>query len=135
MSVRTTGQFSYAKWQESVVSPDGASPVLAHASVLNTFSGGVEAADTTCEYTIVYTTEQTGTFTGMELVSGCLDGREGSFVLEERGSFDADFTVRCAFEVVPGSGTGALIGLRGKGEFTSRKGEPSIPYTFSYELD
>ncbi|MFI9235378.1 DUF3224 domain-containing protein [Streptomyces sp. NPDC053079] len=132
--VQTTGHFTFANWEERSVSPGEASPRLAHASVTNAFSGGIEAADTTCEYTIVYVTEKTGTFTGMELLAGSLDGRKGTFVVEERGSFDDEGTVHCAFEVVPGSGTGELTGLRGTGSFTARHGEPSVPYTFGYDL-
>ncbi|MFI1255488.1 DUF3224 domain-containing protein [Streptomyces netropsis] len=134
MPAQTTGHFTFANWEERSVSPSEASPKLAHASVTNTFTGGIEVADTTCEYTIVYVMEKTGTFTGMEMLIGSLDGREGSFVFEERGSFDADGTVHCVFEVVPDSGTGELTGLRGTGRFTAEHGEPSVPYTFDYDL-
>ncbi|MFE1790166.1 DUF3224 domain-containing protein [Streptomyces sp. NPDC059525] len=131
---RTTGLFTFADWQERTISPDGVRPKLAHASVVNSFSGGIDAAGTTCEYTIAYVTEKTGTFTGMELLAGRLDGREGGFAVEERGSFAEDGSVRCEFEVVPGSGTGELTGLRGTGGFVARHGEPSVPYTFDYDL-
>ncbi|WP_411136055.1 DUF3224 domain-containing protein [Streptomyces sp. C10] len=135
MPVQTTGHFAFANWKESAVGSSGAGPRLAHASVTNTFSGGIEAADTTCEYSIVYVTEKTGTFTGMEMLAGRLDGRAGGFVVEERGSFGADGSVRCTFEVVPGSGTGELTGLRGTGSFTTVPGASSFPYTFRYDLD
>ncbi|MFD7027415.1 DUF3224 domain-containing protein [Streptomyces sp. NPDC059917] len=135
MPVRTTGQFTAADWKEHPLGAGGAHPALARASVVNTFTGGIEAADTTCDYTIAYVSATTGTFAGMEVLRGSLDGREGGFAVEERGSFDADGTVHCAFEVVPGSGTGALAGLRGTGGFTARHGEPSVAYTFDYDLD
>lgn len=135
MPACTTGHFTFANWQERTVSPDDASPKLAHASVTNAFSGGIEAAGTTCEYAIVYLTEKTGTFTGMQVLTGSLDGRKGTFAIEERGTFDADGTVRCTFEVVPGSGTGGLAPLNGTGSFTATHGEPSVPYTFHYNLD
>ena len=134
MPAQTTGQITYANWEEKTLSPSEANPKLAHASVANTFSGGIKAGRTTCEYTIVYITEKTGIFTGMELLVGRLDGREGTFVVEERGSFETDGTVRCTFEVVPGTGTEELTGLRGTGNFTYTPGEPSSPYTFSYDL-
>ncbi|MEV3987393.1 DUF3224 domain-containing protein [Streptomyces sp. NPDC049837] len=134
MPTRTTGRFTFADWQERTLGTGGTSPKLAHASVTNSFTGGIEAPGTLCEYTIAYLTDKTGTFAGMELLAGRLDGREGAFVVEERGSFEADGTVHCAFEVVPGSGTGDLTGLRGTGRFTARHGEPSVPYTFDYEL-
>ncbi|MFF4327310.1 DUF3224 domain-containing protein [Streptomyces sp. NPDC001591] len=131
----TTGQFTFANWEERTVSPEGVTPKLAHASVVNSFTGGIEAAGTTCEYSIVYVTEKTGTYTGMELLAGSLDGRTGTFAVEERGAFHPDGTVECTFEVVPGSGTGELTGLSGTGTFLARHGEPSVPYTFVYELD
>ncbi|MFG2133616.1 DUF3224 domain-containing protein [Streptomyces sp. NPDC048751] len=135
MPTQTTGHFTFADWEERAVGRSDGHPRMAHASVTNTFSGGVEAADTACEYTIVYLTEKTGTYTGMELFHGTVDGHEGAFAVEERGSFEADGSVHCVFEVVPGSGTGELTGLRGTGSFTARHGEPSVPYTFAYELD
>ncbi|MFD3699165.1 DUF3224 domain-containing protein [Streptomyces sp. NPDC058646] len=131
--VRTEGRFTFADWEEREVGPSGTSPRLARATVRNSFTGGIEAAGTLCAYTVAYTGESTGTFTGMELVSGSVDGREGSFVLEERGGFDAEGT-RCRFEVVPGSATGALEGLSGSGAFTTRHGDSSVAYSFTYAV-
>ncbi|OKI02049.1 hypothetical protein A6A06_13180 [Streptomyces sp. CB02923] len=131
---RTTGHFTYADWKEHALNSDGGFPRLAHAAVTNAFSGGIEAAHTVCEYTIVYVTEKTGTFTGMELLEGGIDGRRGTFAVEERGSFGDRGSVHCTFEVVPGSATGDLAGLRGTGEFTAEHGSPSVPYTFDYDF-
>ncbi|KOU99758.1 DUF3224 domain-containing protein [Streptomyces sp. MMS21 TC-5] len=131
--VETRGRFTFADWEENRVGASAAPPRLAHARVTNTFTGGVEAAGTSCDYTIAYTGEDTGSYSGMELLSGSVDGREGSFVLEERGTFDAGGTV-CRFEVVPGSGTGDLVGLTGSGGFTHRHGETSVEYAFTYAL-
>ncbi|MFE6523271.1 DUF3224 domain-containing protein [Streptomyces sp. NPDC057794] len=135
----TTGHFTFADWQERLIGPEGAdegtAPRLAHAAVRNTFSGGIEAAGTHCEYSIVYVTAKTGSFSGMELLTGRVDGREGSFAVEERGRFDEDGTVHCSFEVVPGSGSGELAGLKGKGGFTARHGETAVAYRFSYEIE
>ncbi|MEV7016804.1 DUF3224 domain-containing protein [Streptomyces sp. NPDC093991] len=130
----TTGHFTFTDWKESPVSPEGSFPRLAHATVVNAFFGGIEAEATVCDYTIAYGTAATGSFAGLELVTGRLDGRAGAFVLEERGRFDGDGTVHCAFEVVEGSGTGGLTGLRGTGAFTCRHGETKVPYTFAYEV-
>ncbi|MFH8497800.1 DUF3224 domain-containing protein [Streptomyces coeruleorubidus] len=132
----TTGHFTFADWQERVIGPgEDANPRLAHASVRNTFSGGIEAAGTICEYTIVYVTQKTGSFAGMELITGRLDGRAGSFAVEERGWFGEDGAVHCTFDVVRGSGSGELTGLRGKGGFTAHHGEPTVTYRFEYELE
>ncbi|MFI1621434.1 DUF3224 domain-containing protein [Streptomyces lydicus] len=134
MPTRTTGHFTFANWEERTVSPDGTSPTLACASVTNAYSGGITAANTTCEYVIVYRPDKTGTFTGMQVLTGGLDGREGAFAVEERGWFDTEGAVHCTFEVVAGSGTGDLAGLCGTGSYTARQGEPSVAYTFDYHL-
>ncbi|GGT11691.1 DUF3224 domain-containing protein [Streptomyces griseoviridis] len=133
-TTRATGHFTAAGWKEHPVTPADASPRLARATVTNTFTGGIEAAGTDCAYAVVYVPGGTGTFAGIELFSGRLDGRVGAFAVEERGSFGADGTVRCVFEVVAGSGTGELAGLRGTGEFTARHGEERVAYTFAYTL-
>ncbi|WP_405787622.1 DUF3224 domain-containing protein [Streptomyces sp. NBC_00029] len=137
--VETGGRFTFANWEESPVGsaaePAAATavPRLAHARVNNAFTGGIEASETACDYTIAYTGENTGSYSGMELVAGSVDGRKGSFVLEERGSFDAGGTV-CRFEALPGSGTGELAGLTGSGGFTYRHGDTSVEYMFTYAV-
>ncbi|MGW2545369.1 DUF3224 domain-containing protein [Kitasatospora sp. NPDC001574] len=133
-TITTTGRIGYAQWEETAIGSTEVTPRLARASVVNTFTGGIEAADTACEYVFVYATGTTGTFTGLESVTGRLDGRAGSFTLEERGSFEEDGTVRCTFEVVPGTAVGELAGLRGSGSFVYRPGESPFPYVFAYEL-
>ncbi|MFK0220445.1 DUF3224 domain-containing protein [Streptomyces vinaceus] len=95
--------------------------------------GGIEAAATRAGYTITYTGEAIGSYTGLELLSGSVDGREGAFVLEQRGTFDAGGT-RCTFEVVAGSGSGELAGLSGSGGFTYRHGDTSVAYEFRYTV-
>ncbi|ASU82285.1 DUF3224 domain-containing protein [Nocardiopsis gilva YIM 90087] len=130
----TSGEFTFANWEENTVGRAADGPKLALASVVNTFSGGIEAAETTCGYTITYATENTGAFTGFELLQGTVDGRKGTFILEERGSFDADGSVHCTFDVVHGSATDELTGLTGRGHFTVHQGTPSTRYTFAYDL-
>ncbi|MFI5670708.1 DUF3224 domain-containing protein [Streptomyces sp. NPDC051704] len=134
MSARTTtGRFTFADWQEQPIGPAGSTPRLARSTVVNAFAGGIEAAATDAAYTITYTGEGTGSYTGLELLSGAVDGRKGAFVLEQRGTFDASGT-RCTFEVVPGSGSGELAGLSGSGGFTYRHGDTSVAYEFGYTV-
>ncbi|WP_262700327.1 MULTISPECIES: DUF3224 domain-containing protein [Streptomyces] len=137
MTTHTTGHFSYADWQESVLDEtEGAEggAKLARAVVTNAFSGGIEAPRTSCQYAITYLSDKTGVCCGYELLTGTLDGRAGSFVVVQHGSWGEDATVRCTFEVVPGSGTGELTGLTGSGTFSAVQGESEIPYSFDYTL-
>ncbi len=134
MTTHATGAFTYANWDESPAGRVEGAARLAHARVTNHFTGAIEAAGTSCEYTIVYTDGTTGVFAGYEQIEGALDGREGSFVLTQRGHFDEEGTVHCAFEVLAGASGGALTGLTGKGAFTARRGEKEIAYTLDYDL-
>ncbi|MFF3863409.1 DUF3224 domain-containing protein [Streptomyces sp. NPDC002209] len=130
-AARTTGRFTFADWQEQPVGPADSTPRLARSTVVNSFTGGIEAGATHAGYTFTYTGADCGSYTGMELLSGTVDGRRGTFVMEQRGTFDASGT-RCTFEVVPGSATGELAGLAGSGSFTYRHGDTSVPYEFTY---
>ncbi|RSS76647.1 DUF3224 domain-containing protein [Streptomyces sp. WAC06614] len=135
MPVQISGHFTFDDWQEHPLTPEDASPRLTRAEVTNTFTGGIEATATACAYTNLYLTADTGSFTGLEVFTGTVDGRRGGFAAEERGVFTAEGQVHCTFEVVPGSGTGELTGLRGSGSFTHTHGAATVPYTFTYDLD
>lgn len=54
-------------------------------------------------------------YVAIDVISGTLDGREGSFVLTHRGTVSAAGATT-AGEVMPGSGSGGLEGLEGSAE-------------------
>ncbi|MER5258924.1 DUF3224 domain-containing protein [Streptomyces sp. NPDC002855] len=128
------GTFTFTHWDEKPVAGADGGARIAHAAVTNDFTGAIEATGTSCQYTLVYTDETTGSFVGHEFIAGSVDGRTGSFVLEQRGSFGADGTITCALSVHPGSGAGDLAGLSGTGSFTARHGDSTVPYTFTYTV-
>ena len=57
-------------------------------------------------------------YVAIEVVSGSLDGRAGSFALAQLGSMTSAGQ-KLDWEIVPGSGTGDLIGLAGTIELLS----------------
>jgi hypothetical protein len=57
-------------------------------------------------------TEQSGAYVALELVTGALQGKSGSFVLQHKGTMHKGATV-LDVTVVPGSGTGELAGIGG----------------------
>ncbi|NSC23254.1 DUF3224 domain-containing protein [Streptomyces albus subsp. chlorinus] len=131
----TTAAFTGVSWDEKDVSGSAPGPRLARASVVNDYTGGIEAKGAACAYTLTYVTEVSGVFSGMERLDGSLDGRPGTFVVHQDGSFDEEGVIRCTFTVVPGSGTDGLAGLTGKGGYEVRPGEQRVEVTFTYELD
>ena len=64
-------------------------------------------------------TDGTGISTGIERIEGSVDGRAGAFVLTAHGRHHGQDRVTGTWTVQPGSGTGELVGLRGRGTFTA----------------
>ncbi|WP_057462033.1 DUF3224 domain-containing protein [Pseudovibrio sp. POLY-S9] len=72
-------------------------------------------------YLLAYVAEKEGKYSGYTQVSGLYGSREGKFLVEENGVFDAQ-TVRSSMTVVPGSGAGGFKGVSGRGEFFTSHG-------------
>ena len=70
-------------------------------------------------------------YVALEIVSGALRGRSGTFVLQHTGTMNRG-TPQLAISVVPDSGTGQLVGLAGKMAITVASGKHS--YEFEYTL-
>ncbi len=71
-------------------------------------------------------------YVAMEMVTGKLDGKSGGFALQHVGTMDASGQ-NLQISVVPGSGTGELIGIAGKFRISIANGQHS--YEFEYTLD
>ena len=71
-------------------------------------------------------------YVAIERVSGELQGRRGSFVLQHRGVMDRSQPTM-SITVVPDSGTDELVGLSGDFSISMVDGEHT--YEFSYQLD
>jgi hypothetical protein len=70
-------------------------------------------------------------YVAIERVTGALHGRAGSFVFQHTGTMDQG-AQSLSITVVPGSGTGALAGIRGT--FNLQIVDKQHLYEFSYEL-
>jgi hypothetical protein len=96
-------------------------PVLTRIHVAESFSGDIEA-DGEVEFLQAGHADGSGSFVGIERVTGTLAGRQGTFLLQDAGTIK-DNIVSGDWFVVPGSGTGQLTGLCGEGEFRANLGE------------
>jgi Protein of unknown function (DUF3224) len=84
------------------------------------FSGGLEGEGIARHLRVMHR-DGTGTFTCVERFTGSLEGRTGSFTLTASGHTDDANVVHGRWEVVPGSGTGELKGLRGFAAFYAKQ--------------
>jgi|SRR6266498_1118831 hypothetical protein len=89
----------------------------------------------TSESLLFYRADGTSSYVTLMRLTGTLDGRSGSFVLEGHGTYDGT-TARIETHVVEGSGTGELAGLRGTGESVSTHTDyPFMPLTLKYDIE
>ena len=66
-------------------------------------------------------------------MAGRLGDRTGSFVLQHTGTDDGH-TTTAGWLVVPGSGTGGLLGLRGEGGAVLARNEAAFGFELDYDL-
>jgi len=124
-------RFTITSWVENPYSEGQELPKLTRATVTKTFTGDI-AGEGQVEYLMMYRSDGSATFVGLERVVGHLAGKAGSFVLQRTGVFESG-VAKESYCVVPESGTGELRGLRGEG--TSAVGHGTEhPLTLSYEL-
>jgi hypothetical protein len=71
---------------------------------------------------------------GVEHVIGRIGDRAGSFVLQHAGTDDGS-TTKSTYFVVPGSGTGDLRGLRGKGKSVLSRNKPRYAMPLNYDFE
>ncbi|HZC26204.1 MAG TPA: DUF3224 domain-containing protein [Actinopolymorphaceae bacterium] len=135
MTSKANGTFRTTSWDEKPPSDDDKGPRLSHAHTTTTFDGVVEGSST-ADYVMYYSGQGegwgSGTYTGLEQITGTVEGRSGSFVVQHAGEFGGT-TVSTRWTVLPGSGTGALADLRGEGAFSGGHGEDAVAYTFDYQ--
>jgi len=125
-------RFAIKSWDEKAYSEVPGLPKLTRATVSKTFSGDIEG-ESQVEYLMMYRSDGSASFVGLERVVGRLNGKSGSFVLQRIGTFEAG-QAKESYSVVSGSGTGELRTLRGEG--TSSVGHGSEhPFTLTYELE
>ena len=132
--MKATGLFKVTSWDEKPCDEGWGGAKVTRASVTQTVSGDIEG-DARVEYLMIYLEGGTATFLAAVLVTGALDGKSGSFVLEGKGTY-ADGAATCNFSVVAGAGSGELAGLRGTGNYVAKHAEyPNVPFTLDYQLD
>lgn len=132
MKKTANARFSIKSWDEKPFSEGKDLPKMTRASVDKTFTGDIDG-EGHVEYVMMYRSDGTAAFVGLERITGRIAGRNGSFVLQRTGVFE-DGQAKESYSVVTGSGTGELRSLRGEG--TSSIGHAAdYPFALNYELD
>jgi hypothetical protein len=120
-STRATGKITVRTYEPAAYDSPAAGPALSRIHVEETFSGDL-AGDGVVEFLQASRPDGTGSFVGIERVTGTIAGRSGSFLLQDAGTLEGGI-VSGEWFVIPGSGTGGLAGLRGTGGFRANLGQ------------
>jgi len=130
MKQTATARFTIKGWDEKPYSEGPGLPKLTRASVSKTYAGDIEG-DGQVEYLMLYRSDGSATFVGLERVVGRVAGKGGSFVLERTGVFEAG-EAKESYSVIPGSATGELSGLKGSGRSAVGHGMEH-PFTLDFD--
>ena len=120
--------FDVTSWDETSTSEPAEGPRLARVTIRKVFRGDLDG-ESVAELLMCQTDpiEDGAGFVASEVVTGRLDGREGTFVMQHGGLMGGGEPPRTFGNIVPGSGTGALAGLLGTVEIAqSETGEHTI---------
>ena len=90
---------------------DGAGP-LSRLVLEKQFQGDLQGASKGQMFAAGRAGDPSGGYVALELVTGALHGKRGSFVLQHSGTM-RDRVATLSVTVVPDSGTGELVGLTG----------------------
>jgi hypothetical protein len=131
MKKSANARFAIKSWVEKPYSEGQDLPRLTRASVTKTYTGDIEG-EGQVEYLMLYRSDNSATFVGLERVVGRLGGKTGSFVLQRTGVFESG-QAKESYSVILGSATGELSGLRGEGSSALGHGA-EYPFTLNYEL-
>jgi hypothetical protein len=131
--MRTTAnaRFAITTWDEKPYSEGLDQPRLTRASVTKTYTGDIEG-EGRVEYLMMYRSDGSAAFVGLERVVGRIGGKSGAFVLQRTGVFESG-QAKESYSVIPGSATGELRGLLGDGNSAVGHGKEH-PFTLDYEL-
>jgi hypothetical protein len=111
MYQQASGRFEVGITRESEDASE--STTLARSRLDKRYHGGLDANATGEMLTAVTATQGSAGYVAIERVTGSLDGRAGSFVLQHSGRMSRGAQHLDLF-VVPDSGSGALTGLEGR---------------------
>lgn len=112
---------------------EGAEPEfkLARMSIDKQITGDLVASTMGQMLTAMTGTEGSAGYVAIERVTGVLDGKHGTFVLQHTGTMNRG-TPSLEVTVVPDSGTEELVGLEGEFEINIEDGKHL--YEFTYRL-
>ena len=111
------GTFRTMSWDEERYDAAPGQPKFTHARVVYEMTGAIEGEASVC-YLMAYHPDETANFVGLGTITGSIGGKDGSFVLQDIGTFD-NGVAKGRWTILPGLGSGAFREIRGSGHFAA----------------
>jgi hypothetical protein len=130
MSTKASGTFDLTSFEPEVLD-EGPGAAIGRVRITKTFQGGLAGTSTVIMLSVADTEGGPAAYVAVERFTGELEGRKGSFVLQHsaRGSHGEPLAIR----VVPGTGSGDLVGITGAFEII-QSDDGSHSYVLEYTL-
>lgn len=122
---RATGTIEVTGWSPQPYDQLDSATTLVAIDVTETFKGDIEG-EGRARMLQALQPDGSANFVGHERVVATLAGRSGSFVFQDLGTLSPQGDVDGRWFVVPDSGTGELVGLRGEGSFVAAVGARAV---------
>src|SRR5829696_4542388 len=103
MKKTANARFAIKSWDEKPYSEGEGQPKLTRATVMKTYTGEIDG-EGQVEYLMMYRSDGSASFVGLERVVGRIGDHSGSFVLQRTGAFEGGQAKESYF-VIPGSGS------------------------------
>jgi len=131
MKKSANARFAIKSWDEKPYGEGEDLPRLVRATVTKTYVGDIDGVSQV-EYLMMYSSDGSASFVGLERVSGRIGDKTGTFVLQRVGTFEGGQASE-TYTVIAGSATGELQGLEGDGNSAVGHGMEH-PFSLTYEL-
>ena len=123
LETQLEGTLQTVSWDEKQYDAAEGQPKFTHARVVHELAGAIDGEVSLC-YLMVYRADQTAHFVGLATVTGSIDGRSGSFVMQDVGTYE-NGVARGRWTILPGLGSGDLREIRGDGHFAAHRDSAS----------
>jgi len=115
------------------LTPQGEAALIGRMTIDKQFHGELEATSEGQMLSVMTATKGSAGYVAMEVVTGTLGGRKGTFALQHSGTMTRG-AAELSVTVVPDSGTGELKGLSGSMKIRIEAGGKHY-YDFDYRMD
>jgi hypothetical protein len=120
------GEFRVVSWDEQSYDDAPRQPKFSHVRTTYELTGPLQGEASLC-YLMSYAPES-ARYVGFATVTGMIEGREGTFVMQDIGTFEND-VAKGQWTILPALGARELHGIRGGGHYAAG------PTGASYLLD